>query len=95
MSAMGVCIAERSSAATNWTRNFETYSNGVEVGFVSPSDRLAVCQISTRYSSQDERIAIAGLGQSGLSLRAIATRLGQAPSTISRKLCRMSAAAEN
>jgi IS30 family transposase len=76
------------SAATNWTRGYKTYRNGVEVGFVPPLDRLAVRQISTRYLSQDERIEIADLRQSGLSLRAIATRLGRAPSTISRELRR-------
>jgi IS30 family transposase len=32
-----------------------------------------------RYLSQDERIEIADLRQSGLSMRAIATRLGRAP----------------
>ncbi|MGV0740734.1 helix-turn-helix domain-containing protein, partial [Mycobacterium syngnathidarum] len=51
-------------------------------------DRLAVRQISSRYLSQDERIEIADLRQSGLSLRAIAARLGRAPSTISRELRR-------
>jgi transposase len=76
------------SAATNWTRGYKTYRNGVEVGFVPPLDRLAVRQISSRYLSQDERIEIADLRQSGLSLRAIASRLERAPSTISRELRR-------
>jgi len=76
------------SAATNWTRGYKTYRNGVEVGFVPPLDRLAVRQISTRYLSQDERIEIADLRRCGLSLRAIADRLGRAPSTISRELRR-------
>ncbi|BDX33398.1 hypothetical protein TUM20985_39450 [Mycobacterium antarcticum] len=58
------------------------------VGFVAPLDRLAVRQISSRYLSQDERIEIADLRQSGLSLRAIASRLGRSPSTISRELRR-------
>jgi IS30 family transposase len=60
----------------------------VVVGFVAPLDRLAVRQISTRYLTQDERIEIADLCQSGLSIRAIAARLGRAPSTISRELRR-------
>ncbi|MEE3754021.1 IS30 family transposase [Mycobacterium europaeum] len=76
------------SAATNWTRGYKTYRNGVAVGFVPPLDRLAVRQISTRYLSQDERIEIADLHHSGLRVRTIATRLGRAPSTISRELRR-------
>ena len=76
------------TAATNWTRGYKTYRNGVEVGFVPPLDRLAVRQISTRYLSEDERIEIADLRRSGLSLRVIADRLGRAPSTISRELRR-------
>nr|WP_241474348.1 IS30 family transposase [Mycolicibacterium neoaurum] len=76
------------SAATNWTRGYKTYRNGVEVGFIPPLDRLAVRQISSRYLSQEERIEIADLRRSGLSMRAIADRLGRAPSTISRELRR-------
>jgi IS30 family transposase len=76
------------SAGTNWTRGYKVFRNGVEVGFVPPLDRLEVREISTRYLSQDERIAIADLRQSGLSLRAIAERVGRAPSTISRELRR-------
>jgi IS30 family transposase len=76
------------SAATNWTRGYKTYRNGVEVGFVPPLDPLAVRQISMRYLSQDERIEIADMRRSGLSMRSIAYRLGRAPSTISRELGR-------
>ncbi len=76
------------SAATNWTHGYKTYRNGVEVGFVPPLDRLEVREISPRYLSQDERIEIADLYQCGLSLRAIAKRLGRSPSTISRELRR-------
>src|SRR3954469_8929634 len=76
------------SAATNWTRGYKTYRNGVEVGVVPPLDRLAVRQISTRYLAQDERIDIADLHRSGMSLRAIADQLSRAPSTISRELRR-------
>src|SRR4051812_22411981 len=80
------------SSGTNWARGHNVYRNGVVVGFVAPLDRLAVREISSRYLSQDERIEIADLRQSGLSLRAIATRLGRAPSTISRELRRKSVA---
>lgn len=76
------------SAGTNWSRGYKTYRNGVVVGFVAPLDRLAVREVSARYLSEDERIEIADLRQSGLSMRAIATRLGRAPSTISRELRR-------
>lgn len=76
------------SAGTNWSRGYKTYRNGVVVGFVAPLDRLAVREVSVRYLSQDERIEIADLRQAGLSQRAIAARLGRAPSTISRELRR-------
>jgi IS30 family transposase len=74
------------SSGANWARGHKIYRNGVVVGFVGPLDRLAVRQISTRYLTQDERIEIADLRRSGLSVRAIARRLGRAPSTISREL---------
>ncbi|MEV6096221.1 IS30 family transposase [Nocardia sp. NPDC051981] len=45
-------------------------------------------RIDARYLSQDERIEIADLRQAGLSIRAIATRLGRSPSTVSRELRR-------
>jgi transposase, IS30 family len=76
------------SSGANWARGHKVYRNGVVVGFVAPLDRLAVRQISSRYLSQDERIEIADLRQSGLSVRAIAGQLGRAPSTISRELRR-------
>lgn len=76
------------SSGANWSRGYKTYRNGVAVGFVPALDRLAVRQISTRFLSQDERIEIADLRQSGLSMRAIATRMNRAPSTISRELRR-------
>jgi len=76
------------SAATNWTRGYKTYRNGVEVGFIAPLDPLAVRQISPRYLSQDERIEIADLRRAGLSVRAIGERLGRSPSTVSRELRR-------
>lgn len=76
------------SAATNWTRGYKTYRNGVEVGFIPPLDRPAVRQISTRFLSQDERIEIADLRRAGLSMQRIADRIGRSPSTISRELGR-------
>ncbi|RHW23444.1 IS30 family transposase [Nocardioides immobilis] len=51
-------------------------------------ERLAVREISPRFLSQDERIEIGDLKKAGLSVRAIADRLGRAPSTISRELRR-------
>jgi IS30 family transposase len=78
------------TAGANWSRGYKTYRNGVVVGFVAPLDRLADRQISTRYLSQDERIEIADLRRSGLSVRAIADRLDRSPSTISRELRRNS-----
>ncbi|MGY4646442.1 transposase, IS30 family [Mycobacterium sp. URHB0021] len=47
-------------------------------------------QISDRYLSEQERIDIADLRRSGLSIRGIAAELGRAPSTISRELRRNS-----
>jgi IS30 family transposase len=58
------------SSGANWSPGHKVYRNGVVVGFVAPLDRLAVRQISSRYLSQDERIEIADLRQSGLSVRA-------------------------
>jgi len=79
------------TAGANWARGYKVYRNGMVVGFVAPLDRLAVRPVSSRYLSQDERIEIADLRQSGLSLRAIAARLGRAASTISRELRRNAA----
>jgi IS30 family transposase len=76
------------SSATNWASGQKKYRNGVLVGFVPPLDRLTVRTISTRFLSQDERISIADLHQSGVSIRQIAQTLGRAPSTISRELRR-------
>jgi len=76
------------SSGTNWSRGHKVYRNGVVVGFVAPLDRLAVRQISSRYLSEEERIEIADLRRAGLSMRAIADKLGRAPSTISRELRR-------
>ncbi|WP_072532795.1 IS30 family transposase [Mycobacterium tuberculosis] len=47
-------------------------------------------QISSRYLSEEERINIADLRRSGLSIRKIADQLGRAPSTVSRELRRNS-----
>ena len=44
--------------------------------------------VSARYLSEDQRVAIADLRRSGMGVRAIATELGRAPSTISRELRR-------
>lgn len=76
------------ATAKNWTRGYNVYRDGKVVRFVPPLDRLEVRQISPRFLSHDERIEIADLHHAGVSMRAIATRLGRAPSTISRELCR-------
>jgi IS30 family transposase len=72
----------------NWSRGYKIYRHGQVTGFVPALERLAVRQISARFLSQDERIEIADLRLAGLSIRQIASRLGRAPSTISRELRR-------
>ena len=76
------------TAGRNWANGYKTYRSGEVVGFVAALDRLAVREISARFVSQDERIAIADLRLAGVSVREIACRLGRAPSTISRELRR-------
>ena len=76
------------TSGMNWSRGYKTYRNGRPIGFVPPLDRLAVREISSRYLSQEERIEIADLRRSDLSIRGIAGRLGRSPSTISRELRR-------
>ncbi|XTP37644.1 helix-turn-helix domain-containing protein [Mycobacterium sp. TJFP1] len=65
------------TCGANWARGYKTYRNGVVVGFVAPLDRLAVRPISSRCLSQDERVEIADLRRAGLSMRAVADRLGR------------------
>jgi IS30 family transposase len=79
------------TTGANWSRGYKTYRRGEVVGFVPPLERLAVRQISPRFLSQDERIEIADLRRLGVSIRQIASRLGRAPSTISRELRRNAA----
>jgi IS30 family transposase len=45
-------------------------------------------EISERYLSEDERVTIAELRRQGLSMRAVAEKIGRSPSTISRELRR-------
>jgi IS30 family transposase len=45
-------------------------------------------EISPRYLSEDERVRVADLRRSGLTVRGIAEALGRSPSTISRELRR-------
>jgi hypothetical protein len=54
----------------------------------APLERLAVRQISARFLSQEERIEIADLRHAGVSIWQVASRLGRAPSTVSRELRR-------
>ncbi len=79
------------TTGANWSRGYKVYRRGQVTGVVPALDRLAVRQISARFLSQDERIEIADLRHAGLSIRAIAGRLGRAPSTISRELGRNAA----
>lgn len=76
------------TSGNNWSRGYKTYRHGVVAGFVPGLDRLAVREISARYLCQDERFEIADLRREGLSVRAIAKRIGRAPSTVSRELRR-------
>jgi transposase-like protein len=76
------------TTGNNWSRGYKTCRHGQVVRFVPALERLAVCQISARFLSQDERIEIADLRHAGLSIRQIAHQLGRAPSTISRELHR-------
>ncbi|MFI7495075.1 IS30 family transposase [Kocuria sp. M4R2S49] len=62
-----------------------------ELGGLGPA-RRAEAQQSERYLSLLERERIAVLRRQGLSMRAIAARLGRAPSTVSRELRRNTAA---
>jgi IS30 family transposase len=45
-------------------------------------------EISDRYLSEDERVTIADLRRQGLSMRAVAEKIGRSPSTISREVRR-------
>lgn len=90
ISAAGRELGVSRTAANNWARGYKTYRRGEAVGFVPALDRLAVRQISERYLSEEERISIADLRRTGLSIRQIAAKLGRAPSTISRELHRNS-----
>ena len=88
--AAGREVGVSRTSANNWARGYKTYRRGAVVGFVPALDRLAVRQISNRYLSEEERIDIADLRRSGLSIRKIADKLGRAPSTVSRELRRNS-----
>jgi transposase, IS30 family len=77
-------------SANNWARGYKTYQPGEAVGFVPALDRLTVRQISDRYLSEEDRIDIADLHRTGVSIRQIAAKLGRAPSTVSRELRRNS-----
>ena len=88
--AAGREVGASRTSANNWARGYKTYRRGQMVGFVPALDRLAVRQINARYLCQDERIEIADLRRAGLSVRQIATKIGRAPSTVSRELRRNS-----
>jgi hypothetical protein len=67
---------------------------GIIATLAAALDRLEVGEISARFLSRDERIAIADLHGTGVSVREIARQLGRAPSTISRELRRNASAAK-
>jgi transposase, IS30 family len=90
VSAAGREVGVSRTSANNWARGYKTYRRGEAIGFVPALDRLAVRQISDRYLSEEERVDIADLRRSGLSVRKIATKLRRAPSTVSRELRRNS-----
>jgi hypothetical protein len=48
---------------------YKVYRNATVVGFVPPLEQLAVWQISPRFLSQEERIAIADLRHAGVRFR--------------------------
>lgn len=79
ISAAGREAGVSRTAANNWARGYKTYRRGEAVGFVPALDRLAVRQISSRYLSEEERINIADLRRSGLSIRKIADQLDGHP----------------
>src|SRR3954463_3253469 len=76
ISAAGRQVEVSRTSANNWARGYKTYRRGEAVGFVPALDRLTVRQISDRYLSEQERIDIADLRRSGLSIRGIAAELG-------------------
>jgi len=76
------------SGAANWRRGYKVYRDGVVIKVVPPLDPLTVAPISPRFLSQHERIEIADLRRAGLSVRAIAAKVGRSPSTVSRELAR-------
>lgn len=76
------------SAGNNWSHGYKTYRHGQVLGVVPPLQRLEVRQISARFLSQDERIQLADLHQSGISIRKIAAHIDRSPSTVSRELRR-------
>jgi IS30 family transposase len=76
------------ASGNRWSTGYKTYRHGQVTGFVPALDPRAMRQISDRFLSQDERVTIADLHQTGLSIRQIAAQLGRAPSTVSRELRR-------
>ena len=88
VSAAGREVGVSRTSANNWARGYKTYRRGEAVGFLPALDRMAVRQIINRYLSEEDRIGIADLRRSGLSIRKIADKLGRAPSTVSRELRR-------
>lgn len=53
----------------NWAHGNKAYRNGVVVDVAASLDRLEVRDISSRFLSQDERIEIADLRPTGMTIR--------------------------
>lgn len=65
-----------------------TAADGSRYHYAPVINSRAEKPISTRYLSEDERVAIADLRRAKLGVRDIASELGRSPSTISRELRR-------
>jgi IS30 family transposase len=76
------------STGNRWKNGYNLYRRGELVGFVAALDPAVERTISERFLSADERVEIADRLRAGESIRAIASALGRAPSTISREIRR-------
>ncbi|WP_445515062.1 IS30 family transposase [Tsukamurella ocularis] len=93
----GHTIADAAREVGIHYRTGRTWLRGRRVGRLSGNTRqyepvIVVKQpVSARFISEDERVLIADLRRRGSAIRDIATRIGRAPSTVSRELRRNTA----
>jgi IS30 family transposase len=73
---------------TRWRFGRDIPASGGRTLHYPPVISTKAAQISARYLSEEERIAIADRRRAGATVRAIAAELGRSPSTISRELRR-------